>query len=55
MEDSRDEVLARLEDVSRSVEELRRRVEALEMGSAKARAQRASIAETIPAARAAPR
>jgi len=54
MEDSRDEVLARLEDVSRSVEELRRRVEALEMGSAKARAQRASIAETIPAARAAP-
>lgn len=54
MEDSRDEVLARLEHVSRSVEELRRRVAALEMGRAPARTQQASIVETIPVARAAP-
>jgi hypothetical protein len=48
MEDSRDEILARLEDVSRSVEELRRRVAALELGSAPAPSQRASNVELFP-------
>jgi hypothetical protein len=54
MEDSRDEILARLADVSRSVEELRRRVAALEMGSATARTQQSSMAETVAAARTTP-
>ena len=53
-EDSRDKVLARLMDVSRSVAELRNRVDALELGSAPAPLQRASVAEVFPAARTAP-
>jgi hypothetical protein len=54
MEDSRDEILARLEDVSRSVEELRRRVALLEMGGATTRAQLSPIPRASPVACVAP-
>ena len=49
MDGSRDEILARLEEVSRSVEELRQRVAALELGSAPVRTPKPAAMEAVPA------